>query len=182
MIYVPVNCYSPGGTTLADRRGCSAEVQKMDPIYVGLPWVSEFSKKILWSTCGLFTVTWVSFLRKKWPWNGTRILKFSQSFLILSKYFQKSYPTRDWFFYFVVFATLRGTGGGEKKVPWPAEPPRTPSCSSTPKFYHPEYQRLSFQRKYLLCERFNTRSCIKKPCLDRSHSLIDLWVIHGTYL
>jgi len=51
-------------------------------------------------------------LRKKVTLNGTEIPKLSQIFYFFPKFSKNRHPTRDWFFYFGVFATLPGTRGG----------------------------------------------------------------------
>ena len=63
-------CPGVGGPTLADRRGCSAEVRKMDPT-----WDSKFAKKV--------------------TLNGTEIPKFSQIFYFFPKFSKNRHPTRD---------------------------------------------------------------------------------------
>ena len=47
---------------------------------------------------------------------GTECQIFSKFSAFVPK-FLKKVPTRDWFFYFGVFATLCGTGGGGKRYP-----------------------------------------------------------------
>ena len=55
-----------------------------------------------------------AFLRKKWPWMG---LKF-QNLLKIFWFCPRKVPYEGLIFlYFGVFATLRGTGGGEKRYP-----------------------------------------------------------------
>ena len=112
------------------------------------------------------TLRGTHFLKKV---NGTKIPKIFQNFLLFSQIFQKRYPMRDWIFYFSVFANPTWDSWRWKKVPWPAEHPRTPFCPSTPGIQVSMRQKVEIHYYILRPRTLQPNDCCVRFSLPRGH-------------